>query len=81
MKLTSRVAKLEVTIRSIDRRARAEDLTDEQLKEMSEKSGYRLYELTDRELDALHDCYSIWGKYLPERMTPELAAALERVKV
>jgi hypothetical protein len=34
-----------------------------------------------QELNDLRDCYTEWGDYRPERMTPELAAALGRVKI
>jgi hypothetical protein len=52
----------------------------EKLEATVNRSGYDLTRLTDAELLALNDCYTSAGDYLPERMTPELAAALESVK-
>jgi hypothetical protein len=45
------------------------------------KEDYDLTALTDAELLALNDCYTGAGDYLPERMTPDLSAALERVRL
>jgi hypothetical protein len=53
----------------------------EKLEATVNRSSYDLTRLTDAELLALNDCYTAAGDYLPERMTPELAAALERVKI
>ncbi len=81
MNLQSRVEKLEETHRSRFGRVAVEDLTDEQLEEMARKSGHNLSLLTDAELYALRDCYTDEGDCVPERATPELLAALERVKI
>lgn len=81
MNLQNRVGKLEKGVRSRLARVAVEDLTDEQLEEMVKKSGYDLKLFTDADLHALHDCYTDAGDYLPERMTPELAARLEEVKL
>ncbi len=53
----------------------------EKLEATVNRSGYDLTRLTDAELLALNDCYTDEGDYLPERMTPELAARLESVKL
>ena len=76
-----RIERIEREVGPRRERVRVEDLTDEQLREMTRKSGYDLTLLTDAELTELRDCYTDAGDYLPERMTPELAAALERVKL
>ena len=82
MTLRSRVVKMEEWIALHTRtRVEVELLTDEDLAEMSRKSGYNLGCLSDEELNALRDCYTDAGDYLPERMTPELAAAREMVKL
>ncbi len=48
---------------------------------MIEQSDYDVRLLTDAELNALRDCYTDdTGELIPERITPELEAALERVK-
>ncbi len=46
---------------------------------MSNQSGYRLHLLTNAELNDLRDCYADTGEHMPERVTPELEAALRRV--
>jgi hypothetical protein len=81
MSLQARVDKLEEAQRLRCALVAVEDLTDEQLEEMVRKSGYDLTLLTDAELNALHDCYTDAGDYIPERMTQELAVTLERVKL
>jgi hypothetical protein len=43
-------------------------------------AAYDLTLLTDDELLALSLCYTNEGQPIPERVTPELAAALNRVK-
>ena len=53
----------------------------EKLEATASRSDYDLTRLTDAELLALNDCYTAGGEFLPERATPELLAALERVKL
>jgi hypothetical protein len=53
----------------------------ERLEEAASHFDYDLTLLTDAELLALNDCYTDAGDYLPERVTPELVAAMERVKL
>jgi hypothetical protein len=57
---------------------------DERLKRLEQVSGasstHDLTRLTDEELLALRDCYDADGKVVFERITPELEAALLRVK-
>jgi hypothetical protein len=85
MNINSRLEKLEGQAAARFGRVAIEDLTDEQLDEqleaMVKQSGYDLTRLSDAELTALHNCYTDAGEYLPEKMTPELATALERVKL
>jgi hypothetical protein len=80
LNLQNRVGKLEEQAARF-RRVAVEDLTDEQLEAMAKSSGYDLTRLSNAELTALHDCYTDTGEYLAEKMTPELAGALERVKL
>jgi hypothetical protein len=47
---------------------------------ISDTSAWNLSLLTDDELLALSLCYTFEGQPLPERVAPELAAALNRVK-
>ena len=47
---------------------------------ISDTSAWNLSLLTDDELLALSLCYTNEGQPIPERVTPELAAALNRVK-
>jgi hypothetical protein len=79
MNLNGRVEKLESALR-VRVRVAVEDLTDEQKQEMARQTGYDMTALTDAELRALRDCYTDDGDYLEERMTPDLSAALERVR-
>lgn len=82
MSIKTRLAALDDRYRPDTRtRVEVELLTDEDLAEMSRKSGYNLRRLSDEELNALRDCCTDAGDYLPERMTPELATALEMVKL
>jgi hypothetical protein len=61
-------------------RVPVELLTDAQIDAMIEQSDYDVRLLTDAELNALRDCYTDdTGELIPERITPELEAALERV--
>jgi hypothetical protein len=53
----------------------------ERLEEAASHFDYDLTLLTDAELLTLNDCYTEGGELLPERVTPELVAALERVKL
>ena len=53
----------------------------EKLEATVNRSDYDLTRLTDAELLALNDCYTEGGELLPERVTPELVAAMERVKL
>jgi hypothetical protein len=53
----------------------------EKLEATVNRSSYDLTRLTDAELLALNDCYTDEGDCVPERATPELLAALERVKI
>jgi len=53
----------------------------EKLEATVNRSSYNLTLLTDAELLALNDCYTEGGELLPERLTPELAARLESVKL
>jgi hypothetical protein len=80
MSAKSRIEKLEGQAARVGRLA-VEDLTDEQLDAIVKGSGYDLSALTDAELTALCACYTDAGDYRPERMTPELTATLERVKL
>jgi hypothetical protein len=52
----------------------------ERLEEAGSNFDYDLTLLTDAEMLTLNDCYTEGGELLPERVTPELVAALERVK-
>jgi len=81
MNLQTRIAKLEDYRQQRLQRVPVELLTDAELETMSRKSGYDMARLSDAELNALRDCYTDAGDWLPERYTPALAAALARVKL
>jgi len=53
----------------------------EKLEATVNRSSYDLTRLTDAELLALNDCYTDEVHCVPERATPKLFAALERVKI
>jgi hypothetical protein len=82
MNIKKRVERLEEEEATRSRLARisVEDLTDEQLEEILKAFPYDLALLTDAELCALVDCYTDTGDYIPECMTPDLAARWEEVK-
>ncbi len=53
----------------------------ERLEGAVKADGYDLTLLTNAELIALSKCWNESGDFQPERMTPELEAAIERVKL
>ena len=78
MSLKTRISHLEdCRQRTVQvRRVPVELLTGAQLEAMCKESGHDLTLLTDAELNALRDCYTEAGDYVPGRVTPELAATL-----
>ncbi len=58
-------------------------LTDEELDAYIAAAGGAEYDmtlLTDAELTALLGCWNKVGELMPERLTPDLEAAMQRVK-
>lgn len=64
--LKKRIEKVAATIHTRDNRRSLRD--------------YDLTRLTDAELTALHACFTEAGELIPERLTPALAAAWQRVQ-
>ncbi len=80
MSLQIRISKLESYRRQHYKRVPVELLSDAELEAMSKECGYDMSLLTDEELNALRDCYADTGEFIPARFTPELEAAMQRVK-
>jgi len=84
MSLQRRLDKLERTAINPVREFDVKQASDEELMEIMRADSnfpYDITRLTDDELLAWCACYTAEGELIPERVTPEIEAAMKRVEV